>query len=109
MVTVEQIKEAKTRAEVASTAYFKNALGGEDKFACGFAWVDVNVGRTNSKLAKVLIEAGFKKSYRPKVLTMWNPGGLGCQNVDAKEEGAAVMADHLRSLGLDAHAGSRLD
>ena len=109
MVTVEQIKEAKTRAEVASTTFFKNVLGGEDKFACGFAWVDVNVGRTNSREAKVLIEAGFKKSYRPKVLTMWNPGGLGCQNIDTKEEGAQAMATYLRSIGLDAYAGSRLD
>ena len=35
---------------------------------CGFAWVDVNVGRTNSKEAKALASVGFKKSYRPCLL-----------------------------------------
>ncbi len=109
MVTVEQIQEAKTRAEVAGHAYYKNVLGGEDKYACGFAWVDVYVDRTNSKLAKVLIAGGFSKSYKPKCLTLWNPSGLHCQNVDAKEEGARAMATHLKSLGLEAFAGSRLD
>ena len=109
MVTVEQIKEAKTRAEVASQAYYQNVLKGQDQYACGFAWVDVYVDRTNSKLAKVLIAAGFKKDYKPKCVSMWNPGGLPVQNVDAKEEGAVAMATYLRGLGLDARAGSRLD
>ena len=109
MVTVEQIQEAKDRAEVASNAYYRNVLKGQDQFACGFAWVDVYVDRTNSKVAKVLIAAGFSKSYKPKCLTMWNPGGLPVQNVDAKEEGAVAMATQLKSLGLNAYAGSRLD
>ena len=40
-----------------------------------FAWVDVNVGRTNSKEAKAVgVSVGFKKSYRPKMMTMWDPG-----------------------------------
>ena len=82
---------------------------GGDQYACGFAWVDVYVDRTNSKQAKELIKAGFRKDYKPKCLSMWNPGGLNVQNVDIKEAGAEAYANYLTALGLKAYAGSRLD
>jgi 4-hydroxyphenylpyruvate dioxygenase-like putative hemolysin len=107
MVTAEQVLEAKGIAHVASVAMY-NKIGG-DRFACGFAWVNVYVDRTNSKQAKELIKAGFKKDYRPKCLSMWNPGDVNVQNVDIKEAGASAMAEYLRALGLNAYAGSRLD
>lgn len=87
----------------------KYAEIGGDRYACGFAWVDVYVSRTNSKEAKELIAAGFRKDYKPKCLSMWNPGGLGVQNIDIKEAGADVMASYLREQGLNAYSGSRLD
>jgi hypothetical protein len=40
---------------------------------------------------------------------MWNPGGLGVQNIDIKEAGAEVMAELLRQAGFKAYAGSRMD
>jgi hypothetical protein len=40
---------------------------------------------------------------------MWNPGGMGVQNIDIKEAGADAMATYLRGLGLTAYSGSRLD
>ena len=105
------IKEAVARglveAEKASQAKY-NEIGG-DQYACGFAWVDVYVDRTNSKVAKELIAAGFRKDYKPKCVSMWNPGGLGVQNIDIKEAGAEAMAQVLREVGLKAYAGSRLD
>lgn len=101
------VAQAKQAAEAASTAMYQK-MGG-DRFACGFAWVDVYVSRTNSKEAKELIAAGFRKDYKPKCLSMWNPGGLGVQNIDIKEAGAEAMADVLRNAGLNAYAGSRLD
>jgi hypothetical protein len=107
MITAEQIQVGKTLAEQASQAAYQK-MGG-DQYACGFAWVDVFVDRTNSKQAKELIAAGFKKDYKPKCLSMWNPGGLGVQNIDIKEAGADAMAVYLRSLGLTAYSGSRLD
>ena len=107
MVTAEQVLEAKGIAHVASVAMY-NKIGG-DRFACGFAWVNVYVDRTNSKQAKELIKAGFKKDYRPKCLSMWNPGDVNVQNIDIKEAGAEAMATYLRTLGLNAYAGSRLD
>jgi len=108
MITAEQIQAGKTLAEQASAAMYEQ-MGRKDAFACGFAWVDVYVDRTNSKQAKELIAAGFKKDYKPKCLSMWNPGNLPVQNIDIKEAGAEAYATYLRTLGLNAYSGSRLD
>ena len=105
------IKEAVARGiqEAQKASQAKYAEIGGDRYACGFAWVEVFVERTNSKEAKELIAAGFRKDYKPKCLTMWNPGGLPVQNIDFKEAGAYAMAEVLREVGLKAYAGSRLD
>ena len=103
------VDQAVAIAQQESTRYFQEQLRGQDQFACGFAWVDVYVERTNSKQAKELIRAGFRKDYKPKCLSMWSPGGLPVQNIDAKEAGANAMAEFLRTQGLNAYAGSRLD
>ncbi len=108
MVTAEQIQAGKALAEQASIAMY-DRMGRKDQYACGFAWVNVYVDRTNSKQAKELIKAGFRKDYQPKCLSMWIPGELPVQNIDIKEAGAEAMATYLRSLGLNAYAGSRLD
>jgi hypothetical protein len=76
---------------------------------CGFAWVDVNVGRTNSKEAKMLESVGFKKSYRPKTMTMWDPAKHNGQSMDCKEVGAQAYAEVLRAYGFKAYMGSRAD
>jgi hypothetical protein len=107
MITAHEIQKGLPLAIQASQDMYTK-IGG-DRFACGFAWVDVYVDRTNSKQAKELIAAGFKKDYKPRCLSMWNPGGLGVQNVDIKEAGADALATYLRALGLNAYAGSRLD
>jgi hypothetical protein len=107
MITAEQIQAGLPLAQTASQAAYQR-MGG-DGFACGFAWVDVYVDRTNSKQAQELIKAGFKKDYKPKCLSIWNPGGLGVQNIDIKEAGAEALATYLKALGLTAYAGSRLD
>jgi hypothetical protein len=109
MITAQQIQQGVAIAQQASQQFFQQKLNGQDQYACGFAWVDVYVDRTNSKQAKELLAAGFRKDYKPKCLSMWNPGGLGVQNVDTKEAGADAMAQYLRALGLNAYAGSRLD
>jgi hypothetical protein len=106
MITADQIKAGKALAEQAGLAMYQR-VGERD--ACGFGWVDVFVDRTNSKQAKELIAAGFRKDYKPKCLSYWNPGQLGVQNIDIKEAGADAYADYLRALGLNAYSGSRLD
>ena len=108
MITADQILAGKALAEQASVDMY-NQMGREDRGCCGFAWVDVFVDRTNSKQAKELVAAGFKKDYKPKCLSMWNPGKLPVQNIDIKEAGADAYATYLRALGLQAYSGSRLD
>ncbi len=76
---------------------------------CGFAWVDVNVGRTNSQLAKQLAAVGFRKSHRPKTMTLWDPAQHRGQSMDCKEVGARAYAEVLQKHGIEAYMGSRAD
>jgi hypothetical protein len=106
MITAQQILAGKVLAENAGQAMYQQ-VGERD--ACGFGWVDVFVDRTNSKQAKELIAAGFKKDYKPKCLSMWDPAGIPTQSISVKEAGAQAYAEYLRALGLKAYAGSRMD
>ena len=76
---------------------------------CGFAWVDVSVTRTNSKEAKALESIGFRKSYRAKTMTLWDPAQHRGQSMDCKEVGAQAYAEVLRAHGFKAYMGSRAD
>ena len=100
------VQNAFTAAKQAEANY--RAQYGEPGY-CGFAWVEVYVERTNSKQAKELLAAGFRKDYKPKCLTVWNPGGSGTQSMDIKEEGARAFAEVLSKAGLRAYACSRAD
>jgi hypothetical protein len=100
------VQEAFTAARQAEADF--RARHGEPGY-CGFAWVDVYVDRTNSKQAKELIAAGLKKDYKPKCLSVWNPGGSSTQSMDIKEAGAHAFAEVLRTAGLRAYACSRAD
>ena len=106
MVTAEFITAGKVFAEQAGQAMYAR-VGERD--ACGFGWVEVYVDRTNSKQAKELIKAGFRKDYKPKCLSMWDPAGVNTQSISVKEAGAHAYATYLQGLGLRAYAGSRLD
>ena len=76
---------------------------------CGFAWVDVAVTRTNSKEAKLLESIGFKPSWRPKQMQLWDPAQHAGQSMDCKEVGARAYAEVLRKHGFEAYMGSRAD
>ena len=106
MVTAEQIRQGKQLAEAAGLAMY-NKIGERD--ACGFGWVEVFVDRTNSKQAQELIRAGFRKDYKPKCLSMWDPAGVPTQSISVKEAGAQAYAKYLQALGLTAYGCSRLD
>jgi hypothetical protein len=106
MITAQQILAGKVLAENAGMAMYQQ-VGERD--ACGFGWVDVFVDRTNSKQAQELIKAGFRKDYKPKCLSMWDPAGIPTQSISVKEAGAQAYAEYLRALGLTAYAGSRMD
>lgn len=100
------VDEAIRAAKLAGSLSYEQ-VGERD--CCGFAWVEVYVDRTNSKEAKELLAAGFKKDYKPKCLNFWNPAGLGTQSMTPKEAGAYAMAEVLTKAGFKAYAGSRMD
>lgn len=105
---ISAVQGAKSEAYQASMKFFYDKLGGRDQYACGFAWVTV-YEKGSTKLGKALIEAGFRKSYTGG-LQLWNPSGMGVQNVDTLEAGAEAAAQYLeQALGIKAYAGSRLD
>jgi hypothetical protein len=111
--TADQVKaivtEAKQAAFAAADKFFHEKLGGQDQFACGFAWVDIYGIKGNTKLGKAMKAAGIGKSYTG-AFQIWNPAGYGCQNIDTLEEGARAAAAVFQKYGFDqAYAGSRLD
>jgi len=106
MVTAEFITAGLELAKGAAQAMYQQ-VGERD--ACGFGWVEVYVDRTNSKQAQELIKAGFRKDYKPKCLTYWDPAGVPTQSISVKEAGAYAYAAYLESLGLKAYGCSRLD
>ena len=113
---IDQIHtEATNKAQNAVTDFLAdwNAKTGGNEYGepmyCGFAWVDVAVTRTNSKLAKALESVGFRKSHRAKTMTLWDPAKHRGQSMDCKEVGAQAYAEVLRANGIQASMGSRAD
>ena len=110
--TKEQVEaivaEAKQEAFKAADKFFKEKLGGEDKFSCGFAWVEIFGIKGNSRLGKAFKAAGINKNYTG-AYSIWNPAGLGVQNIDTLEAGAEAAAKVFERYGFKAYAGSRLD
>jgi len=103
-----------TEAQAAAEKFFQERLGGQDQYACGFAWVTVypeHKGNTKAGKAerKVLEQMGFRKDWTGKAYELWNPSKHGAQNVDTKEAGAIAAAKVLKKYGYKAYAGSRLD
>jgi hypothetical protein len=77
--------------------------------ACGFAWIEIKAdGR--SRLAKDMKAIGFEKSYKPGVLTVWNPSNAGVQSLEIKHRAAFKFAEVFKGLtGLQVDVYSRLD
>ena len=103
------VAEAKTAAYIAAQAFFKDKLGGQDQYACGFAWVDIYGVKGNTKLGKMLKAAGVDHSGYKKCFSIWDPSGMPVQNVDTKEAGAHAAQKVFEKYGFRAYAGSRLD
>ena len=74
-----------------------------EPFYCGSAWVEVKVDRLNSKIAKELIAAGFRKSHIPRTLEISNWGGSNTQSLAVKEVGAQRFADIMKYYGFNAY------
>lgn len=102
------VAEAKSAARVAAEKFFKERLGGQDQYACGFAWVEISKIKGNTKLGRMLKAAGVQQDWK-RTFSIWNPSNMNCQNVDTKEAGASAAAEVFEKYGFSAYAGSRLD
>jgi hypothetical protein len=112
----EMLEQAHTVAmDLLNTRY-----GGQDAYACGFAWVTIypkfenkgntRLGKAERQVFNQLMEdIGFSLDYTGKAYQFWNPSKWGGQNIDVKEAGAQAAALVLRKYGFTAYAGSRLD
>ena len=111
--TVDELKnimvEAQSAAYAAADKFFKDQLGGIDRYACGFAWTNIYGIKGNTKLGKAMKAAGYQRNDYEKCIQIWNPSRYGCQNVDTLEAGARAAADVFKKYGFTAYAGSRLD
>lgn len=102
------IKEAVDAAIVASDKFYKEKLGGQDMYSCGFAWIEFDGIKGNTKLGRMLKKAGIRQNWERK-FEIWNPSGHYCQNMDTKEAGAYAAAEVLKKYGFNVYARSRLD
>jgi len=102
------VNEAKQAAREAAEKFFQEKLGGEDKYSCGFAWVEIYGVKGNTRLGKAFKAAGINKNYTG-AHSIWNPAGLGVQNIDTLEAGAEAAAKVFENHGFRAYACSRLD
>jgi hypothetical protein len=102
------VNEAREAAYQSATRFFQDQLGGQDQYACGFAWVEIFGIKGNTKLGRMLKEAGIRRDFN-RVHTLWNPAGLPVQNVDTLEAGARAAAAVFAKHGFQAYAASRLD
>ena len=102
-IITEATEAAYTAADAFENKHFPNNGWG----MCGFAWVDIPV-KGNTKLGRALKAAGVGKHWRSG-FQLWNPSKYPTQNVDTLEAGAQAAAAVLKSYGITAYAGSRLD
>ena len=102
------VAEAREAAYQAATRFFQEKLGGQDQYACGFAWVEIFGIKGNTRLGKMLKAAGLRKDFS-RTFTLWNPASLPVQNVDTLEAGAYAAAAVFERHGFQAYAASRLD
>lgn len=102
------VAEAKAAAQVAANDYFQQKLGGVDQYSCGHAWIEIYGIKGNTKQGKQFKAAGITKNYNG-AYSIWNPSGLGVQNIDTLEAGAEAAAKVFESHGFRAYACSRLD
>jgi hypothetical protein len=102
------VREARDAAYTAADQFFRTTLNGQDRMACGFAWVNIWGVKGNTKLGRMLKAAGVRQDYT-KAFSIWNPSGLSVQNVDTKEVGADAAAAVFKRYGFNATSGSRLD
>jgi hypothetical protein len=103
------VAEAREAGYQAAMKFFKEKLGGRDQMCCGFAWTSIHGIKGNTKLGKMLTQAGVRRNSYERTFQLWNPSGMMVQNIDTLETGARAAAEVFKRYGFEAYAGSRLD
>lgn len=80
---------------------YEPVMGG----VCGFAWVTVRPG--NCAFAKWLTAQGYARKAYEGGVCIWI--SEYSQSMELKSAHAYAMADYLRSVGIKAYAGDRMD
>ena len=108
--TQEQVNAIVTEAYTEANRAAREALALHgDRDACGFAWVNIYKVKGNTKIGKMLTNAGVRKNSYERAFQLWNPAKLGVQSVGILEAGAEAAAEVFKKYGFTAYAGSRLD
>jgi hypothetical protein len=111
LYTVEDIKriveEACDAAYKAADTYENDVMQGSWG-ACGFAWVNIHGIKGNTRIGRMLKQAGIGRCWT-KAYQIWNPSQYPTQNIDTLEAGARAAAEVFKRYGFTAYAGSRLD
>lgn len=96
---------------------------------CGFAWVEVPLGRhpfitAMRRATREFVKSpetvrnpqyessqlfGERQDYGTRAWQFWNPSGYSGQSIDIKDVGAQAFAAVLQEAGIKAHVRSRLD
>lgn len=117
MFTVDQISaiqhEAQIAAYKAAEEFCNTNMGGRDRGACGFAWVDITEYqgvqiKGNTKIGRLLKEAGITQDWK-RTFSIWNPSRFPVQSVDILHAGAVAASEVWKRHGFTAYACSRLD
>lgn len=108
------ITEMKTTAYKAAKEYCETYMDGEDRGACGFAWVTLwPEHKGNTKLGKIerkeFERLGASKDWTGKAWMLWNPSGYPVQSMDILEAGARAACEVLKAHGFKATVGTRID
>ena len=90
------VTEAKQAAQQAARKFFNEKLGGQDQYACGFAWVEIYGVKGNTKLGKMLKAAGVSQNYNISDLESQRNGRTECGHARRRCSRGRRSVDQIR-------------
>ena len=87
---------------------YRNSRGQRHRVG-GFAWTIIKDVKGNTRLGKMLKNAGVRQSSYDRSFELWNPAQISVQSRHIQEIAAVAAANVFRKHGFNASAGSCLD
>ena len=100
------VQEALDAAKLAAVSAL-NKHG--DRDVGGFAWTIIKDVKGNTRLGKMLKNAGVRQSSYDRSFELWNPAQISVQSRHIQEIAAVAAANVFRKHGFNASAGCCLD